>query len=83
MHCTHLCTCRPWGYPERSTGMIQLLDVPNGFWSRGVVPYDPQLKRLLPLGRVGHERNAYTGNVARQLDVRALFLPDGANVTNT
>ena len=32
--------------------MIQLLDVPDGFWSRGLLPYDPELRQLLPVGQV-------------------------------
>lgn len=56
--------------------MIQLLDVPDGFWSRGLVPYDPQLRELLPVGQVGHERNGYRSNSSVALGVRHIFQPD-------
>lgn len=40
--------------------MIQLIDVPDGFWSSSVVPYDAQTATLLPVANIEHERNAYT-----------------------
>mmetsp|Transcript_1944 Transcript_1944/g.5772 ORF Transcript_1944/g.5772 Transcript_1944/m.5772 type:complete len:368 (+) Transcript_1944:50-1153(+) len=49
----------PWGYPERSTATSQLIDVPEGFYSNNVVPWDPNNVILLPIGRILHERNGY------------------------
>lgn len=37
--------------------MLQLVDVPEGFVSANVVPWDPVTKHLLPIGRIEHERN--------------------------
>lgn len=39
--------------------MPLLIDVPEGFLTANVVPYDPVLKILLPIGRVEHERNGF------------------------
>lgn len=64
----------PWGPPERSTSMIQFVDVPPGFWSRSVVPYDPQLRVLLPAAQVGHSRNAWSSHVKNQVDATQFFL---------
>ncbi len=63
----------PWGPPERSTGMIQFLDVPKGFWSRSVVPYDPKKRVLLPAAQVGHSRNAWSSHAKHQVDATAFF----------
>lgn len=64
----------PWGPPERSTGMIQFVDVPPGFWSRSVVPYDPAMRALLPVAQVGHSRNAWSSHVKHQVDATEFFL---------
>lgn len=40
--------------------MIQLVDVPEGYWSANVIPYDPETNRLMPVGHIEHERNAYS-----------------------
>lgn len=37
--------------------MLQLVDVPEGFHSANVVPWDPVHRILLPIGRIEHERN--------------------------
>lgn len=42
---------------ERTNAMLQLVDVPEGFVTANVVPWDPITKRLLPIGRIEHERN--------------------------
>lgn len=79
---THMYGNWPWGYPERSTAMIQFVDRPNGFWSRGVVPYDPELRQLPPIGRIGHERNGYRTTKREQLDVRGVFRPTNTDVSH-
>jgi len=48
-----------WQWPERSNAMLQLVDVPEGFVSANVIPWDPVHKILLPIGRIEHERNGY------------------------
>ncbi len=60
---------------RRSTGMIQMQDVPNGFWSAAVVPYDPTLKVVLPVAEVQHSRNGYR----TPLPVEDLFLDQNAS----
>mmetsp|Transcript_6346 Transcript_6346/g.18245 ORF Transcript_6346/g.18245 Transcript_6346/m.18245 type:complete len:432 (-) Transcript_6346:294-1589(-) len=52
-----------WNYPERSNAILQLANVPEGFYSASVVPYDPELRILLPIGRVEHERNGYNREI--------------------
>jgi len=60
--------------PERAAGMIHFVHVPSGFWSRGVVPYDPELQALLPVAQIGHERSGYQfWEESAQLDVRDAF----------
>jgi len=44
---------------ERSTGSLQRIDVPQGFYSTNVIPWDPKNEILLPIGRIQHERNGY------------------------
>lgn len=56
--------------PERAAGMIQFVDVPPGFWSRGVVPYDPELPAGAAAG--GADRARFWEKSA-QLDVRDAF----------
>ncbi len=54
--------------------MIHFVHVPSGFWSRGVVPYDPELQALLPVAQIGHERSGYQfWEESAQLDVRDAF----------
>ena len=48
------------GYPERSTWGVQLFDVPQGFETALVVPYDPESCTLSPLAEVSHLRNGYS-----------------------
>lgn len=45
----------------RSAAMMQLLDVPEGFFSAAVVPYDPVLNVIPPIVEVQHLRNGYVG----------------------
>ena len=42
---------------EKANGAFQLVDVPEGFWSRSVLPYDATLQSLLPSSHIGHERS--------------------------
>ncbi len=43
--------------------MIQLQDVPTGFWSASVLPYDPHLNVILPIAEIVHARNGYSVTV--------------------
>lgn len=49
-------------HAERASILNQFLDVPPGFWSNGVVPYETVDGRpvLLPIAAVRHLTNAYT-----------------------
>jgi hypothetical protein len=49
-----------WGYAERSNSGLLWTDVPQGFLTTNLVPYDPTRRILLPIGHVSHERNAYS-----------------------
>jgi hypothetical protein len=51
------------GYPERSTWMVQLLDIPEGFSTNMVVPFDHATGELFETSRVRHLRNGYSRNV--------------------
>ena len=50
-------------HTERTNGALQLHNVPEGFYSANVVPYDPHLEILLPAGRIRHTRNGYLRTV--------------------
>ena len=65
------------GYPERSTWGVQLFDVPQGFDTAMVVPYDPESCTLSPLAEVSHLRNGYShieDTVHGKLVVRDLII---------
>lgn len=47
------------GSLERANLMMQFADVPSGFASRSVVPYDPETNSLLTVAGVAHLRNNY------------------------
>ena len=47
-------------FPERSTWMAQLVDVPEGFQTNLVIPYDPAARKLFETSRVRHLRNGYS-----------------------
>ena len=64
------------GYPERSNGMLMLVDVPKGFHTSYLVPYDPIAKVILPEARIFHERNGYATQPATlhgKLEEHAIF----------
>ncbi len=71
-------------FAERSTAILQLTNVPEGFFSANVVPYDPDLQILLPIGRIEHERNGYASipqlAVLFAINIYILML---ANLTRT
>ena len=48
-----------WGYAETAAGSGQFLDVPDGFHSASVVPYDCQSHVLEPVAGVPHLPNKY------------------------
>ena len=47
-------------YPERSTWYFQYVNVPKGFTTRSVVPYNPKSNVLAPEARIVHLRNGYS-----------------------
>ena len=47
------------GALERANFMMQFVDVPPGFHSRSVVPYDAETNTLLAVAGVSHLRNNY------------------------
>ncbi len=51
-----------WGYAERSNGGLLLIDVPPGFQTSNVVPYNPEERLLLRIGQIRHLRNGYSRN---------------------
>ena len=64
------------GYPERSNGMFMLIDVPKGFQTSNLVPYDPIERVLLSEARIFHERNGYSTQPTSQfakLEEHAVF----------
>jgi len=72
-----------WKYAEKSNGGLLFVDVPKGFWTTNVVPYDPIKKILLPIGHVSHERNGYSKYPFipfSKIEVEDLFRPNGKNV---
>ena len=49
-------------YVPMLAGMFMLVDTPDGFIARSVVPYDPESKLLVSDARVCHERNGYSAS---------------------
>ncbi len=49
-----------WGYAEKSNSGLLFVDVPAGFQTTNLVPYDPIKRTLFPEGQVSHERNGYS-----------------------
>lgn len=69
-----------WGYPEKSNSGLLFADVPEGFQTTNVVPYDPVKQVLLPFGQISHERNGYSvlkGGLA-SIYVEDIFKPADA-----
>jgi len=62
------------GYPERTTWMIQYLNVPPGHLTQSVIQYDPVTNTLDPNARVAHLRNGYSANVHQPLGKLPLML---------
>ena len=65
-----------FGYPERSNGMFMFIDVPEGFQTNYLVPYDPVKCVLHSEARVYHERNGYStqpGSIHGKLEERSIF----------
>lgn len=56
--------------------MLQLQDVPEGFWSANVLPYDPGLNAVLPIVEIPHMRNAYvgTGSIWAAINMRDILV---------
>lgn len=56
-----------WGYPERSTGMIQLINPVQNKQPAVLLPYFPGIEErpaLATVGAVGHSRNGYSSDPA-------------------
>ncbi len=49
-----------WGVPERANGVIQFVEVPEGWESACLVPYYPDAQVLAPIAMVEHERVRYS-----------------------
>jgi len=52
-----------WGVPERANGVIQFVEVPEGWESACLVPYYPDAQVLAPSAMVEHERIRYSTNL--------------------
>ena len=60
--------------------MFMFIDVPKGFQTSYLVPYDPVKKLLRSEARVYHERNGYTtepGSHLGKLEERAILSQEG------
>ena len=55
------------GYPERTTWMIQYVNVPKGFLTRSVIRYNVKTTTLAPEARIVHLRNGYSDIVDEPL----------------
>ena len=49
-----------WGVPERANGVIQLVNLPEGWNSACLIPWVPESRVLAPIAMIEHERLRYS-----------------------